>query len=91
MENAGRAANDLGDKTSKMLRSAGKTASRLGEDTQANLESLGEAASEYAEEGWKRAEGIGRTLTKQVTGRPFVTLLAAGGVGFLLALLFRRR
>jgi ElaB/YqjD/DUF883 family membrane-anchored ribosome-binding protein len=51
---------------------------------------VGEVATAYYAQGRERALAFERTLETQVREKPLQSVLLAGGVGFLLGLLWRR-
>ena len=85
------ASDRLGKKARKVkkdLEQMGRTAKDIAED---QLEQVGEIASEYYEQGQDKVHGVACACEQFIRERPLSSVLMAGGVGWLLGRVWKRR
>ena len=84
-------ADQLSSRACGAMNQAQDAASDWAQKAQNNLEALSKAANQYVEQGQQTAQKLGRTVSGKVQERPVAALLAAAGLGFLLAVIIHRR
>jgi ElaB/YqjD/DUF883 family membrane-anchored ribosome-binding protein len=84
-------ASKVEQKARQTLESAHDTALGWTQKAQGSLESLGKVATRYAAQGQEGAMQVSRSIVDKLQERPLQVLLAAAGIGFLLAIAIKRR
>jgi len=83
-------ARQVGDTASEYYEQGRDKAQTIGTQVRDTAQQVSKTASDYYEQGREQLEHVGQSLEEHIREKPLQSVLMAGGLGMLLAFLWKR-